>query len=324
MTNNDKSKGGIFTSLVFLALLLTFAAVVLSAHLRLASIGVGCADWPGCFGYIAVERPTGLVPASTAGAVHRLAASLLGLVVLVITLMAIRGRRPAGVGMVAPLLVFALTLFLSVLGYSTPSPDLPVVTLGNLGGGMAMLALLWWMGQRAAEPVADAPPPGLRRWTLLALLVLIIQLGLGAWNSASFAGPACASLPDCNGAWQSLENLRQSFDPMTRLSIDDSGKVITGAVQKTVHMAHRLGAVVAFLLIGALAFRAMSLDARFRNTGISIAVLLIIQIVLGAGMVLTELPLLLVTLHNAVAALLLLAVVNLVHLTTPHGRPARI
>ena len=131
--SHTKTKGSLFTSLVFLALLLTFAAVILSAYLRLESIGLGCADWPGCFGHITQAQPTGLVPTSPAGAVHRFTASLLGVVVLVITLMALSGRRPAGVGVLAPLLVFAFTVFLSVLGYSTPSPDLPVVTLGNLG-----------------------------------------------------------------------------------------------------------------------------------------------------------------------------------------------
>jgi cytochrome c oxidase assembly protein subunit 15 len=318
---DTKTKGSLFTPLVFLALLLTFAAVILSAYLRLENIGIGCADWPACFGHIALAHPTGLVPASPAGAVHRFTASLLGIVVLFITLMALRGRRPAGVGILAPLLVFALTLFLSVLGYSTPSPELPAVTLGNLGGGMAMLALLWWIGQRAAEPVAEAPS-GLRPWALLGLLVLVIQIGLGAWTSASLAGPSCTSLPGCDGEWQSLDNLRQGFDPTARLAIDEDGRVVTGPVQKTLHMVHRLGAVVTFLFLAALAFRAVSLDARLRGTGISIIVLLVIQVTLGVAGVLTALPLLLVTAHNAVAALLLLAVVNLNHRATPHREAA--
>ena len=306
--SETKKKGSLFTSLVFLALLLTFAAVILSAYLRLDNIGIGCADWPACFGHIALAHPGGLVPTSTAGAVHRFTASILGVVVLVFTFMAVRGRRPAGVGIVAPLLVFALTVFLSILGYSTPSPDLPAVTLGNLGGGMAMLALLWWIGQRAAEAVDDAPS-GLRPWALLGLLILCIQIGLGAWTSASFAGPSCTSLPGCDGAWQSLENLRQGFDPTARLAVDDSAMVITGPVQKTLHMVHRLGAVVTFLFLAALAFRAVSLNARFRGTGITIIALLVIQV-----------PLLLVTAHNAVAALLLLAVVNLNHLAIPRRK----
>jgi cytochrome c oxidase assembly protein subunit 15 len=236
--------------------------------------------------------------------------------------MALSGRRPAGVGVLAPLLVFALTVFLSVLGYSTPSPDLPVVTLGNLGGGMAMLALLWWMSQRAAEPV-EAMQPGLRIWAFLGLVILILQIGLGAWTSASFAGPSCSALPGCDVNWQSPEHLREGFDLTARLAIDNNGKVMTGAVQQTVHMAHRLGAAVTFLFLTALAFRAVSLDARFRGTCMSIIMLLVVQVCLGVAGILTALPLLLVTAHNAVAALLLLAVVNLIHLATPRRKPAQ-
>lgn len=317
--NDKKPKGSLFTSLVFLALLLTFAAVILSAYLRLESIGLGCEEWPGCFGHIALVHPTGLVPTSPAGAVHRITASLLGVVVLVITLMAVRGRRPPGVGVLAPLLVFALTVFLSVLGYSTPSPDLPAVTLGNLGGGMAMLALLWWIGQRAAEPVGDTPP-GLRFFALLGLLVLIIQIGLGALTSATLAGPSCTELFECGSDWQSLDTLRQGLDPTVRLVLDNNGKVMAGAVQQSLHMAHRLGAMVTFLFLTALAFRAVTVDARFRGTGLSIIMLLIIQICLGIAGVINALPLLLVTAHNAIAALLLLAAVNLNHLATPTRR----
>ncbi|MCO6411373.1 MAG: COX15/CtaA family protein [Thiogranum sp.] len=319
MTNANK-KGGLFSSLVFLALLLTFAAVVLSAYLRLENIGLGCADWPTCFGYLAQAHPTGLVPASAAGAVHRFTASLLGVVVLVITLMALRGRRPAGVGVLAPLLVFALTVFLSVLGYSTPSPDLPAVTLGNLGGGMAMLALLWWIGQRAVETVEPVTPRGLRLWTVPALVLLIVQIGLGAWTSATLAGPSCPALPGCGDGWQSMENLRQGFDLTARLAIDESGRVITDTVQQSLHMVHRFGALATFVFLVAAAVRAVNADPRFRATAITIVILLLIQVGVGTSAVLGDLPLLLVTAHNALAALLLLAVVNLNHLATPGRR----
>ena len=154
MTNRETTNS-LFTFLVFLGLILTFAAVILSAYLRLESIGLGCEEWPECFGAIPVVEARGMVPGTTAGAIHRFAATLLGLIVIAITVMALRGRRPVGIGLTAPLSVFGLTLFLSILGYNTPAPQLPVVTLGNLFGGMAMLALLWWIGQRSLENDSD-------------------------------------------------------------------------------------------------------------------------------------------------------------------------
>jgi len=318
-----KNTGSLFTFLVFLALLLTLAAVLLSAYLRLESIGLGCEDWPECFGQLPAGRDHGLVPSTTAGAVHRFTASLLGLIVVAFTFLALRGRRPEGVGLAAPLAVFALTVFLSVLGYSTPSPEIPAVTLGNLLGGMAMLALLWWIGQRsvATAGASDHTVRTLRPWALLGLLVVAAQLVLGALTSASFAGPSCTVLPGCNGDWASFTSLMQGFDVFGRLGVDEQGRVVTGDLQRTLHMAHRLGAVVTFVYLAWLAIKAMKLDNSLRNTGISLLVFLVLQAGLGIAAVLTGLPLLLVTAHNAVAAMLLLAVVNLNHLLTPGGIP---
>jgi len=316
--------GSAFTALVFVALILTLAAVLLSAYLRLESIGLGCEDWPGCFGQMPLTRDHGLVPRTTAGTVHRFTASLLGLIVVAITFLALRGRRPRGVGLATPLTVFTLTVFLSVLGYSTPSPDIPAVTLGNLLGGMAMLALLWWVGQRsvAAAGAGDNTVRTLRPWALLGLLLLAVQIFLGALTSANFAGPSCTALPGCNGDWASLGNLMQGFDLFGRLGVDEQGRIITGEVQMTLHMAHRLGAVVTFVYLAWLAVKAFRLDNRLRSTSISLLVFLLIQAGLGIAAVLTGLPLPLVTAHNAVAALLLLAVVNLNHLLTPIGSPS--
>jgi len=319
MTNRETT-GSLFTFLVFLGLILTFAAVILSAYLRLEYIGLGCEEWPDCFGKMPIVQARGMVPGTTAGAIHRLAATLLGLIVIAITVMALRGRRPVGIGLTAPLSVFGLTLFLSILGYNTPAPQIPAVTFGNLVGGMTMLALLWWMGQRSVEKISNENTVNntLRPWALLGLLILAVQIALGALTSANLAGPSCgATLLACNGDWDSITNLMQGFDPYRRLDVDDQGWVVTDSVQKTLHMAHRFGALVSFLYLAGLALKALSLGKRFRSTSISIIVFLLMQVGLGLSAVLAGLPLLLVTAHNAIAAMLLLAVVNLNHLLIP-------
>ncbi len=318
MTDSTKT-GGLFTSLVFFALVLTLAAVLLSAYLRLESIGLGCEDWPGCYGQLPETPDHGLVPGTAAGTLHRLTASLLGLIVVAITFLALRGRRPNGVGLTAPLLVFALTVFLSVLGYSTPSPDIPAVTLGNLLGGMTMLALLWWVGQRSVETIESSAAVKLRPWARLGLLVVAVQLALGAMTSAMFAGPACNVFPGCNGDWASITNLIHGFDLFGKLATDEQGRIVTGGVQKTIHMVHRLGALFTFLYLGWVALRALGQDSSLKNTAVSIIVFLVVQVVLGVTAVLADFPLWLVTAHNAMAAMLLLAVINLNHLVTPTG-----
>jgi len=180
-----------------------------------------------------------------------------------------------------------------------------------------MLALLWWMGQRSVESTDDNAPTTLRPWAMLGLLVVSAQLVLGAVTSANFAGPSCSGLPGCDGDWASISNLMQGFDLFSRLGVDDQGMVVTGDMQKTVHMAHRLGAIVTFIYLAWLSVKALKLDNRLRTTSISLLVFLLIQVGLGVTAVLTELPLLLVTAHNAIAAMLLLAIINLNHLVTP-------
>jgi cytochrome c oxidase assembly protein subunit 15 len=314
----------LYTLLVFLSLVLVLVVVILSAYLRLAGSGLGCTEWPAC--YALIKTPAGgteslaaahLVPA-WATVIHRLAASTLGAMVLGITLMALRRRRQPGHNMGLSLAVLGLTVFLSVLGYKTPSPLLPWVTLSNLLGGMAMLAMLWWLGQRSVSPVAgDVRAPALRPWARIGVFMVFVQIALGGWVSANFAALACTGLPGCghfpwlDGPW------RESLNLFRVLPITDGGVIITGDVAKVIHMIHRLGAVVTFLYIGWLGWRGLRLGDRYRGTGMAMLAFLLLQILLGIAAVVFGLPLAMVTAHNMVAALLLLSTVNLMHLLTP-------
>ncbi len=319
MMTNSKTTDSLYILLVNLALFLTLAAVVLSAYMRLESVGLGCEVWPECYGQISLVHERSAVPKTWAGVIHRLAATLLGIIVLGITYMAIRGRGAQGSSVIAPLLVFGLTVFLSVLGYSTPSPDLPIVTLGNLLGGMAMLALLWWISQRSAlvDTTEIHTNKSLKLWVLLGLLILTTQIIFGAWTSANFAAPACPNLIGCNGDWTSIANLGDGFDLSRRLSVDDQGRVITGNIQSTIHMVHKISALITLIYLSVLAVKSLRLSKQFYSTSLSIIIFLVLQVLLGIISVFTEFPLLVVTAHNAVAVLLLLAVVNLLHLLTP-------
>ena len=316
----------LYTLLVFLSLVLVLVVVILSAYLRLAGSGLGCAEWPAC--YALIKSPPGgteslaaahLVPA-WATVIHRLAASTLGAMVVGITLMALRRRRRPGHNTGLSLAVLGLTVFLSVLGYKTPSPLLPWVTLSNLLGGMAMLAMLWWLGQRSVSATGgDARASSLRPWARVGVLMVFCQIALGGWVSANFAALACTGVPGC-GAFPWLDGpWRESLNLFRVLPITDGGVVITGDIAKVIHMIHRLGAVVTFLYIGWLGWRGLRLGDRYRGTGTAMLVLLLLQILLGIAAVVFGLPLALVTAHNAVAALLLLSTVNLMHLLTPRA-----
>ncbi len=354
ISSRDRSSpvpaNSLYTLLIFLAIVLVLIVVVLSAYLRLAGSGLGCAAWPACYALIK-SRAGGsealaaahLVPA-WATVIHRLAASTLGLLVLGITVIALRRRRRPGQHVLLPLIVLALTVFLSVLGYKTPSPLLPAVTVGNLLGGMAMLALLWWIGQRSvlmnriSEPTTPFPSrerngvrgressgeadsgiaaDALRPWALGGVFIVFLQMALGGWVSANFAALACTGLPGCGGYPWLDGPWRESFNLLRVLPVTDGGVVIVGDTGKVIHMAHRAGAMFTFIYIVWLGWRAAGLGGGCRGTAITMLVLLGLQILLGTAAVALGLPLWIVTGHNAVAALLLLSVVNLTHLLTP-------
>ncbi len=255
------------------------------------------------------EKPHGV-----ARALHRVVASILGVLVVLIVISAFRMRKQDGPGLIMPLAVLGLTLFLAVLGYSTPSPWIPAVTLGNLLGGMLMLALLWWMGQQSVEENLTPPVPrelALKPWAAGAVVLLLLQISLGAWTSANYAGPACTSLGPCQGSWLPVAGLAEGFNLMRELAVDAAGKIVMDQTMPAIHMVHRWGALITFVYLAGLALKILRQGGQLRPAAIAILVLLVLQLGLGAIMILAELPLLLVTAHNAVAALLLLAVVNL-------------
>ena len=319
----------LFILLVSASTLLVFVVVVLSAYLRLAGSGLGCEDWPACY---AVFKPEGgawqdiaalhvPIPA-WATLTHRLVATVLGVLILGITIMAVARRRDSRLHVLIAVILLAITVFLSVLGYKTPSPLLPWVTLSNLLGGMAMLALLWWLGQRLTGTTPGMTDTGmrLRPWMRLGLIVLLFQITLGGWVSANYAAATCPALPGCEG-WFTGDAGR-AFNPARALDVTPQGAVQADENTKLVHMVHRLGAVAAFLYLGWLGWRAARLGKPWRSAAIALLVFLLLQVLLGLAMIALRLPLSLVTLHNGVAALLLLTLVNLNHLLPSGPRTA--
>ncbi len=279
-----------------------------SAWLRLAAAGLGCADWPACYGPPGGARTT---PA-WAMAVHRAVAMLFSIGMLWLLWRAWRGRRETPALLRNAAIAFALMLALTVLGFYTPRPRLPLVTLANVGGGMSLLALLGWIYFRVTRGGVTAMNAHVRPWARGALAVIGAQIALGAWVSANYAAAACAGLADCG---MDFTIAAEAFNPLRRLA-ESEAALTAGSSAQLIQGVHRLGAVVAFLYIGMLALAAARHDT-LRRAGLVVLALVLVQPALGIAAVLTGPPLWLATAHNAGAMGLLLALVYLNHLLTP-------
>ncbi len=304
--------------LVATSLLLVIVLVSLSAYLRLDQSGIGCADWPDCYGQLGaakeLEPSLGSTyerlvqearqPLSWATPLHRLIASVLGLTVLAMTLMSLRLKRDRL--LTAGLL--SLTVFLAWLGIYSDGLHNPAVVMGNLSGGFAMLGLLGWMAFRGARTDTGVPAP-LRTWLIAALLLACVQIGLGGLTSANFAASACQTLPDCHGSYLPGRDLTTAFDLTRAHNTGPSGIVIGGAERADIHKLHRIAAVVStavILLVGIWAFR-----AGLGVTAIAVLLLVAAEFSVGIAAVVTSLPIGIAVAHNWLAAMLLLGLIRL-------------
>ncbi len=294
--------------LVSIALVVVLVITATSAFIRLSQSGLSCRDWPACYG-ARVEFPAAAPfegwPVFIARVVHRITASLAGILFLVIAALGWhrwRGdsRRAAAVALVL------LAGLLSWLGTYTPSA-MPAVMLGNLLGGMALLGLLAWLWQ--PDDRGEALPARSRLWILVALALVALQISFGGLIGARYAALACAGFPGCGGgSWPQSADWR-AFDPF----LPNDG--LAGASRETLHLAHRFGALLLAALLAWIGWRHTRLPGAQRALGIALLALVALEVALGAAMLLAGFPIALAVFHNALASLLLIVLVGML------GRP---
>lgn len=311
-----------------------FVVIVLGAYVRLSHAGLGCPDWPGCYGQLTWPAETQEIqqaneafperPVESGKAwkemVHRYLAGTLVLLVVLINYLAWRPGQRSGKARLLAGGLLILILFQAVLGMWTVTLKLfPLVVMGHLLGGLATFCLLLWLAWRARpldsdhENLAYAP---YRTAALVALIVLIVQLGLGGWTSANYSALACPDFPACQGQWWPDVNFKDSFVLWREIGVDYEGGVLDLPSRTAIHLTHRIGAVVTFLVLGLLSLRLLS-RRQTRPGGAVLGALLLTQFTLGALNVLLFLPLPNAVAHNGTGALLLAATLWLVHRSHP-------
>jgi cytochrome c oxidase assembly protein subunit 15 len=315
-----------FRKLAWFAVIYTFVVVVVGAYVRLSDAGLGCPDWPGCYGELtphhaqddiakAVAEQGGTHGPVSLGKAwkemfHRYIAGGLGLVILAITAMAWLQRRELRQSPWLATSLLVLVIFQAALGMWTVTLLLkPVIVTLHLLGGLATLALLAWLALRQ-EKFKALPPAALwlRPWAALALVIVIAQIALGGWVSTNYAALACVDFPTCHGEWLPQMDFRHGFQLVRELGMTAAGTHLSYDAITAIHWTHRVGALVTFCYVGGFAWILLRSPGLGRY-GAALLTVLLVQVALGIANVLAGLPLAVAAAHNAGAAILLLTMV---------------
>jgi len=320
------------SKLVNAALILALLVIALGAYTRLTDAGLGCPDWPGCYGFNIVPSsendlniaqqafPNQPIEVHKAWneMIHRYLAGLLGMTILAIFIVSLHIKKQQLLAAGICLLV----LFQAFLGMLTVTLNLqPLIVMGHLLGGFAILSFLTLLRLRLIDSLIAAGNKTNHKKIsdlniyLLAIPVLIIQIALGGWTSANYAAIVCNEFPICNGDWLQNYSLFNALRlPPTAESYQYG--VFDTITRMNIHISHRLWAAITFLY---LLFTAVSIFYKSSSTTIQTlsAVLLVtltLQVVLGISNVYLQLPLAIAVAHNLVAALLLTTLITLLWL----------
>jgi len=308
-----------FRRLALCGALLAFGVVVLGAWVRLTDAGLGCPDWPGCYGHL-YPQPGGELGKAWHEMVHRYVAGTLIVVIAALLSWAVLRRKDPGQPLLPVALLFGVVCLQGMLGALTVTLKLkPLIVTGHLLGGLTTLALLSWLAIGPEGHALMAPPRGLRPFALLASVVLCVQLFLGGWTSTNYAAVACPDFPTCQRSWWPAMDFRDAYVLQHGPGVDYEGGILANPARMAIHFTHRLGALVAgsVLLTLALLTVGRASSRRLAGAGVGVAAAVLLQITIGIATVRFGIPLPLATLHNAGAALLVVSMVWLLRALWP-------
>lgn len=319
----------LFKRLAMLGAVMALCVVVLGAYVRLTDAGLGCPDWPGCYGTLTVPEsedaiqkaqtiyPDSIVETGKAWRemLHRYLAGTLGLVVLALFILAWKKARQAPQQInVSPWLttaLLAIIMFQAALGMWTVTMLLkPVIVSAHLLGGMTTLGLLTWIAHRNWGKYSSSivQKRGFRNLIRFGLVVLLMQIFLGGWTSTNYAALACTDFPTCHGSWMPDMDFKDAFHMVRELGQSADGGNLTLASLTAIQWTHRIGAVITLIYLGFLALNGLKY-AQLKNLSLVLIAVLFAQISLGIANLVLHLPLVLAVGHNLGAALLVVILV---------------
>jgi cytochrome c oxidase assembly protein subunit 15 len=328
MNNSMTSKSTISLSykLSLLAVVLAYTVILLGAYTRLVDAGLGCPDWPGCYGFLSVPEESHEIAAANEAyphapveadkawpeMIHRYFAGSLGVLVAALALIGFINRNKGEQPLPLTFALLGIIVFQAALGMWTVTLGLlPIVVMGHLLGGFLtlILLLLLHLNIRNGNPVAWASP--IRSLAIIGMIIVFIQVALGGWTSANYAAIICTDFPTCQGSMLPPLDFAGAFTISTEGVSNYLGGHLGNDARVTIHWLHRLGALITTCYLLFLIIRLYS--AGWKRSATGIGLVLLTQVSLGISNVVFSLPLAVAVAHNGVGALLLLSLTALVH-----------
>jgi len=329
-----------FFRLALFSALFSFLLIALGAWGRISEAGLGCPEWPGCYGRLfapltaqELNEARRFFPRQPAEeermlkeTLHRYFSGALGILIIRLAWLGWQlKKRVRKQQVLIPALVAVLVFTQVALGILTVKlQHKPLIAMLHMSTGLTILGLLWWVvlrEQRFWRPVNAAAPVlrALRPRAFLGLLLVAAQLALGGWVSANYAALACPDFPACQGSYWPEMDVANAFTLWRSIGIDYEGVLLDLPATTAIHMSHRVGAGILLLYLGILAIRTIRLGARDRlcRYGLLVLVLLLAQVTLGIITVLTHLPVVVAVAHSTLGAFLLLSLITLNHVVRP-------
>lgn len=310
-----------------------FIVLGLGAYTRLSDSGLGCPDWPGCYGFLTVPKTEteialaeSIFPASEVHQgkawkemIHRYFAGTLGVLILFIALISIRQRQKRLVPVKLPLLILLLVIFQAALGMWTVTMNLqPIVVMGHLLGGFTIMSLLFLLYIRLTSeriPGGDSGARPYYQFAVIALIFVISQIALGGWLAANYAASHCADFPLCGAETFERFSLASVFQLPNGHATYEFG-VLSAESRMSIHLLHRIWAIVTSIVVFWAGYKVLShcYSITIKRAVWQVFIVLTCQVMLGVSLILFGIPLNVALIHNMTAILLLLSCIRLAYL----------
>ncbi len=317
-----------FKSITITTAVLAFCLVVFGSYVRISDAGLGCPDWPGCFGILTVPESQIAIDKAMANfpgrvivtekawieMIHRYVAGILGLLILVIGFYAFKYRKILEINMLLPYSLLGVVLFQATLGMLTVTLLLkPIIVTSHLIGGMLTLALLTAISAQHLNKNSTLIIKNYLFFYIIrfSLVLIFLQIFLGGWTSTNYAGLACTDYPKCHGMWFPDMDFQNAFSINRDLGKTPEGASISLSALQAIQWVHRLGAIIVTLYFIYLSYALMKYK-QLKLEATLLIILIIYQFLLGIANILLHLPVILAALHNfgAAALVVILTIIN--------------